>query len=100
MAGVLGLTPVMITSWQLCRLIDPLSRSAPGAAARQVPILGALGRHALLAYVSHLFALGACQLFGLTPRSAVETWLMVGLWVLLGLALSSASRRLRARGVA
>ncbi|MBX3183129.1 MAG: DUF1624 domain-containing protein [Polyangiaceae bacterium] len=98
-AGVLGLTPVMIASWLLCRFIDPLSRSAPGAATRQVPILGALGRHALLAYVSHLFALGACQLFGLTPRSAVETWLMVSLWVLLGLALGSASRRLRARGV-
>jgi predicted acyltransferase len=72
--GTLGLAFPLAAS--LALLLGPEQRFA--RAWRWLFWLLLLGRHALAAYVGHLLALGLLELLGWVPRSASQTWMLVG----------------------
>lgn len=68
----------------------PSGSTSAQATFRYKPfVLTALGEHALVAYITHLIALGLVEMFGLAPTSSIGTWCLVALLVVLSLVSSS-----------
>lgn len=82
--GALGLAlPLVATTWALVA-VGRVRLGAP---------LELVGRHALGAYVMHLFVLGAIDLAGVTPPTAAWTWALVAGLFAGAMALSAALER-------
>ncbi|MCA9632365.1 MAG: DUF1624 domain-containing protein [Myxococcales bacterium] len=97
----LGLIGCVLAIWFTHQLLHALFN--PRAEARAIipykPImLTALGEHALVAYITHLIALGLVEMLGLAPASSLGTWCLVALLVFVSLALAPlVNRRFRRR---
>ncbi len=72
------------------------ARSLPTPLLRGLAPLQLLGRHALLAYVMHLGALGVIELLGVAPASSLGTWVLVVSLTAAACALGAARERFKA----
>lgn len=73
-----------------------LTRGLPQPFLRGLALVRLLGRHALLAYVMHLAALGLIELFGAAPSHSLGTWVLVLILTAAACALGAISERLAA----
>lgn len=87
----LGLMGCLLAIWFTHQLLHATfnPRGEAKAIIRYKPfVLTALGEHALVAYITHLIALGLVELFGLAPASSIGTWCLVAALILLSLVLA------------
>jgi len=90
--GSLGLVLALVVSQSVLLVI-------PARALQHASIgpLVWLGRHALVAYVTHLGALGLLDAFAMVPAGALATWALVLLLAVLSLSVARVAVALRGR---